>query len=102
MTPELVLSRATAGGAPGFAARCQSWFLRRNRWSRRLILMIFGAIAALAFPPVNALPLFAVGIVGADLGGGDRGAPPVRASRWAGGGASAISSPDSSGSPTPS
>src|SRR6185369_9021746 len=29
----------------------------------RLILMIFGALAALAFPPVNALPLFAVGIV---------------------------------------
>ena len=63
MTPELVLSRAIAGGAPGFAARCQSWFLRRNRWSRRLILMVFGAIAALAFPPVNALPLYAVGIV---------------------------------------
>jgi apolipoprotein N-acyltransferase len=63
MTPELALSRATAGGAHGFAARCQSWFLRRNRWSRRLILMVFGAIAALAFPPVNALPLFAVGIV---------------------------------------
>ncbi len=63
MTPELALSRATAGGALGFAARCQSWFLRRSRWSRRLILMIFGAIAALAFPPVNALPLFAVGLV---------------------------------------
>jgi apolipoprotein N-acyltransferase len=63
MTPELVLSRATAGGAPGFAARFRSWFLRRNRWSRRLILMIFGAIAALAFPPVDALPLFAVGLV---------------------------------------
>ena len=47
----------------GFAARYQSWFLRRGRWSRRLILMIFGAIAALAFPPVNALPLFAVGLV---------------------------------------
>jgi len=63
MTPELALSRATGGGALGFAARCQSWFLRRGRWSRRLILMIFGAIAALAFPPVNALPLFAVGLV---------------------------------------
>jgi apolipoprotein N-acyltransferase len=63
MTPELVLSRAAAGGVAGFAARCQSWFLRRNRWSRRLILMVFGAIAALAFPPVNALPLYAVGIV---------------------------------------
>ena len=63
MTPELALSRATAGGAPGFAARCQSWFLRRNRWSRRLILMAFGAIAALAFPPVDALPLFAIGVV---------------------------------------
>ena len=63
MTPELVLSRATAGGALGFAARCQSWFLRRGRWSRRLVLMVFGAIAALAFPTVNALPLLAVGIV---------------------------------------
>src|SRR4029453_14763769 len=63
MTAELVLSRATAGGALGFAARWQSWFLRRGRWSRRLILMIFGAIPALAFPPVNALPLFAVGRV---------------------------------------
>lgn len=49
--------------ASGIAARCQSWFLRRGRWSRRLILMVFGAIAALAFPPINALPLFAVGIV---------------------------------------
>ena len=55
--------------------------------------MIFGAIAALAFPPVNALPLFAVGVVGADLGGGDGGAPPVGASRSAGGGASAIAWP---------
>jgi apolipoprotein N-acyltransferase len=63
MTPELALSRATAGGALGFAARCQSWFLRRGRWSRRLVLMAFGAIATLAFPPVNALPLFAVGLV---------------------------------------
>src|SRR5688572_21825708 len=63
MTHELALSRATAGGALGFAARCQSWFLRRGRWSRRLILVIFGALAALAFPPVNALPLFAVGLV---------------------------------------
>src|SRR5688500_5064390 len=63
MTHELALNRATDGGATGFAARCQSWFLRRNRWSRRLILMVFGAIAALAFPPINALPLFAVGLV---------------------------------------
>ena len=63
MTPEVALSRATAGGATGFAARCQGWFLRRGRWSRRLVLMIFGAIAALAFQPINALPLFAVGIV---------------------------------------
>ena len=56
--------RVTASGAaPGMAGRCQAWFLRRGRWTRRLILMIFGAIAALAFPPVNALPLFAVGMV---------------------------------------
>ncbi len=64
MTAEFALARATtAGGALGFAARYQSWFLRRSRWTRRLLLMIFGAIAALAFPPVNALPLFAVGLV---------------------------------------
>ena len=48
---------------PGIAARCQAWFLRRGRWSRRLILMVFGAIAAVAFPPVNALPLFPAGVV---------------------------------------
>lgn len=63
MTSELALNRAAGGPAPGFAARCQGWFLRRNRWSRRLFLLVFGAIAALAFPPVNALPLFAVGVV---------------------------------------
>lgn len=51
------------GGAPGFAGRCQRWFQRRGRWTQRLILMICGALAALAFPPVNALPLFAVGLV---------------------------------------
>ena len=55
---------AHSGAAAGFAGRCQAWFLRRGRWSRRLILMILGAVAALAFPPVDALPLFAVGIVG--------------------------------------
>lgn len=63
MTSELALNRAAGGPAPGFAARCQGWFLRRNKWSRRLLLLVFGAIAALAFPPVNALPLFAVGVV---------------------------------------
>jgi apolipoprotein N-acyltransferase len=63
MTAEFALGRATAGGPLGFAARYQSWFLRRSRWTRRLLLVIFGAIAALAFPPVNALPLFAVGLV---------------------------------------
>jgi apolipoprotein N-acyltransferase len=59
-----VAMRATASGAaPGMAGRCQAWYLRRGRWTRRLILMSFGALAALAFPPVNALPLFAVGMV---------------------------------------
>ncbi|MGH6894076.1 MAG: apolipoprotein N-acyltransferase [Dongiaceae bacterium] len=48
----------------GRCGRCQSWFLRRGRWSRRLILLILGAIAALAFPPINALPLFALSVVG--------------------------------------
>ncbi len=58
--------RATRSSADavGLAGRCQAWFLGRGRWSRRLVLMICGAIAALAFPPVNALPLFAIGIVG--------------------------------------
>jgi len=56
---------ATSGSeAIGFCGRCQGWFLQRGRWMRRLILMILGAIAALAFPPVNALPLFAIGLVG--------------------------------------
>ena len=55
---------AVGGTATGLAGRCQSWFLRRGRWTRRLILMVLGAVAALAFPPVNALPLFAIGIVG--------------------------------------
>jgi apolipoprotein N-acyltransferase len=49
--------------AAGLAGRCQLWFLRRGPWTRRLILMSFGAVAALAFPPVNALPLFAAGII---------------------------------------
>ncbi|HET6161455.1 MAG TPA: apolipoprotein N-acyltransferase [Dongiaceae bacterium] len=61
----IVVTRETAAGsAAGIAGRFQAWFLRRARWTRRLILMIFGAIASLAFPPVNALPLFAVGLVG--------------------------------------
>jgi apolipoprotein N-acyltransferase len=60
-----VAMRTIAGRAvaPGLAGQCQAWFLRRGRWMRRLILMIFGAIATLAFAPVNALPLFAVGVV---------------------------------------
>lgn len=37
--------------------------MRRGRWTRRLVLMVFGAVATLAFPPLDALPLFAVGIV---------------------------------------
>lgn len=50
--------------AIGIAGRCQSWFLRRGRWIRFLCLMILGAVASLAFAPVNALPGFAVGLVG--------------------------------------
>ncbi|HEV8389862.1 MAG TPA: hypothetical protein VGQ35_08460, partial [Dongiaceae bacterium] len=57
------MSRAASGTVAGFAGRCQAWFLRRGRWTRRLLLMICGAIAALAFPPVNALPLFPIGVV---------------------------------------
>lgn len=57
------MSRVSGADAPGIAGRYQSWFLRRGRWTRRLTLMIFGAIAALAFSPINALPLFAVGVV---------------------------------------
>jgi len=60
----ITLREASRGdAASGIAGRCQAWFQRRGRWTRRLILMIFGAIAALAFPPVNALPLFAVGVI---------------------------------------
>lgn len=56
-------------GAPhstgiGIAGRCQDWFLRRSRWIRWLCLMILGAVASLAFAPVNALPCFAIGMVG--------------------------------------
>lgn len=55
---------APHGAAIGMAGRCQDWFLRRGRWSRRLSLMILGAVASLAFAPVNALPCFAIGMVG--------------------------------------
>jgi apolipoprotein N-acyltransferase len=61
---DLAMRAAASGAEAGsVCARCQAWFLRRGRWSRRLILMVFGAIAAVAFPPVNALPLFPVGLV---------------------------------------
>jgi apolipoprotein N-acyltransferase len=50
--------------AGGLAGRCQAWFLQRGRWMRRLSLMILGAVAALAFAPVYALPCFALGMVG--------------------------------------
>jgi apolipoprotein N-acyltransferase len=55
---------APYGAVGGMAGRCQDWFLRRGRWMRRLSLMILGAVASLAFAPVNALPCFAVGMVG--------------------------------------
>jgi apolipoprotein N-acyltransferase len=62
------LHRETVTGATtesgGIAASCTAWWLRRHRWVRRLVLMALGAIAALAFAPVNALPAFAIGIVG--------------------------------------
>lgn len=48
----------------GFAGACQAWWLGRNRWLRRLILMALGAVAALAFAPVGALPGFALGVIG--------------------------------------
>jgi apolipoprotein N-acyltransferase len=61
-----VLARepAQAATAAGICGRCQDWFLRRGRWTRRLILMALGALAAQAFAPVDALPLFAFGMVG--------------------------------------
>jgi apolipoprotein N-acyltransferase len=60
----IALREASQGAAASsFAGRYQAWYARRGRWTQRLIPMIFGAIAALAFPPVNALPLFAVGVV---------------------------------------
>ena len=49
--------------ASSLAGRYQAWYARRGRWTQRLILMIFGAVAALAFPPVDALLVFAVGQV---------------------------------------
>jgi apolipoprotein N-acyltransferase len=63
MSDVAMKAMVSGGAAPGIAGRCQAWFLRRGRWTRRLLLMIFGAIAALAFQPVDALPLFAVGVV---------------------------------------
>jgi len=60
-----VLAREPAQAtAAGLCGRCQDWFLRRGRWTRRLILMALGALAAQAFAPVDALPLFGFGIVG--------------------------------------
>lgn len=58
--------RLAAGddAAAGFAGRCRAWFQRRGRWTRRLVLTALGAVAALAFAPVDALPCFAIGIVG--------------------------------------
>ncbi|WP_119301567.1 apolipoprotein N-acyltransferase [Dongia deserti] len=62
--PAIALRDTPQGAAAsGFAGRYQAWYQRRGQWAQRLILMIFGAIAALAFAPVNALPLFAVGLV---------------------------------------
>jgi apolipoprotein N-acyltransferase len=58
------MREAAAGAAAGACGRCQAWFLRRGRWTRRLILMMLGAVAALAFAPTDATPLFAFGIVG--------------------------------------
>ena len=60
----IALREASQGAAASsFAGRYQAWYGRRGRWTQRLILMILGAIAALAFPPVDALPLFAIGLV---------------------------------------
>lgn len=59
----IALRETQGAAASGFAGRCQAWFQRRGRWTRRLILMTFGAIAALAFPPLDLLPLFGVGLV---------------------------------------
>ena len=62
----VVAMRETAQGprATGFCGYCQAWFLRQRRWARSLILMMLGAVAALAFAPANALPLFAIGVIG--------------------------------------
>ena len=59
-----MIAALPGAATPGFAGACQSWWLARNRWLRRLVLMTLGALAALAFAPVDALPLFAIGIVG--------------------------------------
>lgn len=55
---------ADAPAARGWAGAFQAWWLGRNRWLRRLVLMALGAIAALAFAPVGMLPAFALGLIG--------------------------------------
>ncbi len=78
--PAPAVSRAASAPATagGFAGACQGWWLRQPRPLRWLALMALGAIAALAFAPVNALPCFAVGFVGliwaAETAGGRRAA----------------------------
>ncbi len=69
---------AAAASASGFAGSCQRWWLARHRWARRVILMALGAVAALGFAPIHALPCFAIGIIGlvwaAETAPGRRGA----------------------------
>lgn len=60
----VIAMRETASAPNGICGQSQAWFMRRGRWTRRLILMVLGAVAALAFPPVNAVPLFALGMIG--------------------------------------
>jgi apolipoprotein N-acyltransferase len=62
----VVSMRETVQGpkAGGFCGSYQAWFLRQRPLVRCLVLMILGAVAALAFAPINALPLFAIGVIG--------------------------------------
>ncbi len=80
MSAAATLARAASAPAlaGGFAGACQGWWLRRPTLLRWLVLMALGALAALAFAPVNALPCFGIGFVGliwaAETASGRRGA----------------------------
>jgi apolipoprotein N-acyltransferase len=60
---DVAMRTSTAAATAGVCGRFQTWYLQRGRWTRRLLLVLLGALASLAFEPINAIPLFAVGLV---------------------------------------